>query len=87
MAWLQVPTQLLSHKITVYELFTMLHNRKGKNKHVFSIFTNKTSLKKENISLNREQLIYPVKDKFEVCDYSHKFLILLGWIIYDIIMD
>ena len=69
------------------KLCTMCKNRKGKRKHILSKFSNETSPKSKSIAFNGKQLIYPVKESFEVCDYNPKYFMLLGWMIDKISMD
>ena len=65
----------------------MFQSRKGKRKHLFSTFHNNSTQKPINIALDRNQLLYPVKEKDEMCDYNKKRVMSLGLIIDDIIMD
>ena len=52
------------------------HNRKGNSLYQYP--------KK---SLDRNNLLYPVKDKYDICDYNPKIFMSQGWMNDDIIVE
>ena len=69
------------------KLCDMCHNRKVNINNLFSTFTYETSSKSKNIDFDVNQIIYPVKEKFEVCGYNPRCFVSLGCIIDYIIME